>query len=317
MEISDLKLQVEDVLANPLWPSRWPYGFEDFRPLDYTRDDVINTGAQYEFSQSLIMCDHVTLIPGILRFPIRRHFIFPKDKFALSEHMSQYFFDGAKVLELFSCYESILPPGSSLGATVGVGWYGEEMKCNADLDDYIVQDITVDPFLPLADNYFDFVVVPANFQLLQRPLDMFREINRVLKPGGMAIVGLKLSLYGFLGWKQGRYFVETNYLEVNYLRHPSYSHSPITNGCTTRMFSRWARSFTTQRDSRGQRPLTSPCPNSTSSAVSKTHCSPLRGWTSIPAYKLVSGGTLLMVPTRRGRHRTLRGRRRGPSSSRG
>ena len=61
--------------------------------------------------------------------------------------------------------------------------FEDEMKCNPDLDDYVVQDITVDPFLPIADNYFDAVIVPANFQLLQRPLDMFKEINRVLKPG--------------------------------------------------------------------------------------------------------------------------------------
>ena len=51
MHTGCLKLEVEDVLQNPLWPSKWPYGFEDFRPLDYTRDDVINTAAQYEFSQ--------------------------------------------------------------------------------------------------------------------------------------------------------------------------------------------------------------------------------------------------------------------------
>ena len=39
------------------------------------------------------------------------------------------------------------------------------MECNKDLDDYIVQDISVDPFLPLADNYFDVVIVPAMFQV--------------------------------------------------------------------------------------------------------------------------------------------------------
>lgn len=195
------------------------------------------------------MNDHVTLIPGVLRFPIKRHFIQPKDKFAMAEHLSNTFFEGAKVLELFSCYESILPPGVALGPTVGVGWYGDEMKCNADLDDYIVQDITVDPFLPLADNYFDFVLMPANFQLLQRPLvfayllfitseypsisiyrhyrmqDLFKEINRVLKPGGTAVAGVKLVLFGFLGWKQGRYYVETNYLEVQKNnKHQMYDH---------------------------------------------------------------------------------------------
>lgn len=51
METGTLRLDVEDVLVNPLWPSKWPYSFEDFRPLDYTRDEVINTAAQYEYSQ--------------------------------------------------------------------------------------------------------------------------------------------------------------------------------------------------------------------------------------------------------------------------
>ena len=137
----------------------------------------------------------------------------PKDKIALAAHYSDYFFKGAKVLELFSVYESILPGGVDLGPTVGVGWSEEEMRANPDLDDFIQQDLSVDPFLPLASNYFDFVIMPANFQLLQRPKDMFQEINRVLKPGGMAFCGVKLALWSFLGWKQGRYYVETNYLE--------------------------------------------------------------------------------------------------------
>lgn len=134
---------------------------------------------------------------------------------ALNDHYSQYLFDGANVLELFSVYESILPGKykNKLGATVGVGWYDYEMKCNEALDDYIEQDISVDPYLPLQSNYFDFVVMPANFQLLQRPKELFQEINRVLKPGGAAIIGVKLALWSFLGVKQGRYFAETNYLE--------------------------------------------------------------------------------------------------------
>jgi len=63
----------------------------------------------------------------------------------------------------------------------------------------------VDPFLPLVDNYFDFVVMPANFQQLQRPKTLFEEVNRVLKPGGTALVGVKLAHWSFLSQKQGRY----------------------------------------------------------------------------------------------------------------
>jgi len=153
------------------------------------------------------------VVPLFLRLPVKRHFLFPKDRLALTDHLDQYLFPGARVLELFSCYESALPSGIKLGPVVGIGWSADEMKCNAALDDFIEQDVTVDPFLPLEDNYFDFVVVPAMFQLFQRPQDMMREINRVLKPGGRAVMGVKLTFWSFLNWKQGRYFVETNYLE--------------------------------------------------------------------------------------------------------
>lgn len=206
-------MTVEDVCEINIWPNNWPFGPEDFRPMDYERDDVINTLPQYQFSQSLIESDQMTLLPGLLRIPTRRHFILPKDKIALAEHMRPYFKDDMKVLELFSTYDSILPGGVKPGPTVGVGWWNKEMQANSALDDFIEQDISVDPYLPLADNYFDAVIMPANFQLLQRPKEMFQEINRVLKPGGTAFIGVKLAMWSFLGWKQCRYYGDTNYLE--------------------------------------------------------------------------------------------------------
>ena len=82
----------------------------------------------------------MTIIPGFLRIPIRRHFILPKDKIALAEHLSSVaeIPEGASVLELFATYDSILPP-VKLGPTVGVGWSPLEMKANAALDDWIEQ----------------------------------------------------------------------------------------------------------------------------------------------------------------------------------
>lgn len=216
MDLSSLggkKMTVEDVCELNNWPQNWPYGPEDFRPMDYARDEVINTLPQYQFSQSLIEADQITLFPGLLRVPIRRHFVLPKDKIALAEQVRPYLKDGARVLELFATYDSILPGGVKLGPTVGVGWWAREMRANAALDDFIEQDLSVDPYLPLADNFFDAVIMPANFQLLQRPREMFEEINRVLKPGGVAFVGVKLAMWSFLGWKQARYYAETNYME--------------------------------------------------------------------------------------------------------
>ena len=47
-------LSVEDITDINVWPSNWPYGPEDFRPMDYGRDEVANTLPQYQYSQSLI-----------------------------------------------------------------------------------------------------------------------------------------------------------------------------------------------------------------------------------------------------------------------
>jgi hypothetical protein len=122
MEIGNLKIQVEDTLLNPIWPSKWPYSFEDFRPLDYQKNDIIQTQAQYIYSQSLIKSDIIQIIPGLLRVPINRHFIMPKDKIALSYHMNEYCSSNSnlQVLELFSCYDSILPT-NQCDTVVGVG----------------------------------------------------------------------------------------------------------------------------------------------------------------------------------------------------
>ena len=61
----------------------------------------------------------ITLLPGLLRVPCDRHFIYPKDQVALSLHLNDIVKDEANVLELFSCHKSILPTKPKLGTTVG------------------------------------------------------------------------------------------------------------------------------------------------------------------------------------------------------
>ena len=48
------------------------------------------------------------------------------------------------------------------------------------------QDLNEDPTLPFEDNSFDFVTNAVSVDYLCRPQEVFAEIGRVLKPGGMA-----------------------------------------------------------------------------------------------------------------------------------
>merc|ERR1719194_316637 len=62
----------------------------------------------------------------------------------------------------------------------------EELRRNEALTEYEVQDLNQKPQLPYEDNAFDFVVNAVSVDYLTRPYEMFAEIQRVLKPGGLA-----------------------------------------------------------------------------------------------------------------------------------
>ena len=71
---------------------------------------------------------------------------------------------------------------------VGLGLNAVEMRENPDLDEYVVQDVNKDPHLPFEDNTFDAVVITVSIQYLTRPVEVFRDVNRVLKPAGIFLV---------------------------------------------------------------------------------------------------------------------------------
>lgn len=60
-----------------------------------------------------------------------------------------------------------------------------EMADNPDLDEYVVHDLNVNLELPFADNIFDAVVVTVSVQYMTHPIETFKEVNRILKVGGV------------------------------------------------------------------------------------------------------------------------------------
>ena len=70
----------------------------------------------------------------------------------------------------------------------GLGMNEEELARNAVLTEYAVKDLNVEPKLPYEDNSFDVVTNAVSVDYLARPMEVFREMHRVLKPGGRAIM---------------------------------------------------------------------------------------------------------------------------------
>jgi SAM-dependent methyltransferase len=82
-------------------------------------------------------------------------------------------------------WQSHLPDGVT---ATGLGMNAEEMNENPALSSHVVHDLNADPALPFADRAFDAVICSLSVEYLTRPLEVFREIARVLEPGGLCVM---------------------------------------------------------------------------------------------------------------------------------
>ena len=95
---------------------------------------------------------------------------------------------GSRILDLMSSWHSHLPEALATGPVVGLGLNAAELAANPVLDERLVQDLNAKARLPLADGAFDAVVCTASVEYLVEPFALFREVGRILRPGGVFAV---------------------------------------------------------------------------------------------------------------------------------
>jgi SAM-dependent methyltransferase len=71
---------------------------------------------------------------------------------------------------------------------VGVGLNGGELRQNRQMAEWHVQDLNVEPGLPFADAAFDHAVCCVSVDYLVAPVEVFAEVARVVRPGGLFVV---------------------------------------------------------------------------------------------------------------------------------
>jgi len=167
-------ITVEDVLASPKWPDEWP-----FTEADLQRQDETDDGNFYSTPR---FCYHVD----------------EKAVAALTEYYAAEFPKLAEkgekpsVLDLCASHVSHFPSDVAdyTGKRVALGMNEEELKENSQVDEFVVQDLNANPTIPFPDNSFDIVTNAVSIDYLTRPLEICKEVARVLKPGGTAMFAL-------------------------------------------------------------------------------------------------------------------------------
>jgi hypothetical protein len=102
---------------------------------------------------------------------------------ALTAYYRTLLAPGSEVLDLMSSWVSHLPDDLPLGTVIGHGMNADELAANFRLTRWFIRDLNLDPILPLPDASVDTALACVGVQYLQRPVEVFAQVARVLRPG--------------------------------------------------------------------------------------------------------------------------------------
>lgn len=107
---------------------------------------------------------------------------------AVTNLYREYFPADGTILDLMSSWVSHLPEEVEYSRVVGVGMNREELNANPRLTEKAVQNLNVNQTLAFGDDEFDAAAICVSVQYLTKPVEVFRELARVLKPGAPLVV---------------------------------------------------------------------------------------------------------------------------------
>jgi SAM-dependent methyltransferase len=107
---------------------------------------------------------------------------------AVTQLYREFFPPGGEILDLMSSWISHLPPEVAYRRVIGLGMNEVELRRNDRLDSYVVQNLNADPGLPFGEAEFDGAGICVSIDYLTRPVEVLREVGRVLKVGAPTII---------------------------------------------------------------------------------------------------------------------------------
>ena len=107
---------------------------------------------------------------------------------AVTQLYRELFPAGGEILDLMSSWVSHLPTEIEYGRVIGLGMNEVELRRNDRLDSYVIQNLNENPTLPFGDGEFDGCGICVSIDYLTRPVEVLREVGRVLKPGAPVVI---------------------------------------------------------------------------------------------------------------------------------
>lgn len=197
---------VEKVLEKPQWPAEWPYSEQDFMRMDDSDDAIF-----YEPSRLVYHIDDPCVA-------------------ALTKYYKQHIRDGEDVLDICSSWVSHYPKDWKGGKVVGLGMNEYELSQNPQLTEYVVQDLNKNPTFPFDDASFDKVTCVVSIDYLTKPLQVVKEMGRVLRPGGEAIISMSNRCFPT---KAFQIWLQTNDLEHVFIVGSFFHYSGMFDPATS------------------------------------------------------------------------------------
>lgn len=148
------------------WPDTPPFRKEDFSRADETEDSSF-----YAVPRLVYHIDE----PAVA---------------SLTQYYRKTIPAGSSILDICSSWVSHYPMEfpSIMKRISATGMNPLELKFNDQLNDFQARDLNVETKLPYEDNSFDFVTCVVSIDYLVNPIEVLKEVNRVLKPGGKVIL---------------------------------------------------------------------------------------------------------------------------------
>lgn len=133
---------------------------------------------------------------------------------------------GGAILDLMSSWRTHLPSQLRPNRVVGVGLNRAEMEDNPQLTEAVLHNLNTNPRLPFSDAEFDGAIMTVSVQYLTRPLEVFADVGRVLKPGAPFVATFSnrmfptkaVAIWQYLDERGrvglvGRYFIDSGAFE--------------------------------------------------------------------------------------------------------